>query len=151
MGGAESREASPGEQRYFAEEHLKQVIEAAQGQYRVLFAVLAGTAMRIGEAAGLNVEGVDIHSQVVHVRRGIWKGQDLAPKTENVRSGRSTSMRRLTEMLRLFIGKRKAGRLFQAARDAPSVTATSASACSTRYSNGWGFPELGCTRSGIHV
>ena len=43
-------------QRYFTEEQLKQIIEAAPGQYRVLFAVLAGTGMRIGEAAGLYVE-----------------------------------------------------------------------------------------------
>ena len=67
-------------QRYFTEEQLKRIIEAAQGQYRVLFGVLAGTGMRIGEAAGLYVEDVDIQSQVVHVRRSIWKGQDLAPK-----------------------------------------------------------------------
>src|SRR5260370_32010855 len=62
---------------------LKRIIEAAQGQYPVLFAVLAGTGMRIGEAAGLYVGDVDIQSQVVHVRRSIWKGQDLAPKSEN--------------------------------------------------------------------
>ena len=48
-------------QRYFTEEQLKRIIEAAHGQYRVLFAVLAGTGMRIGEAAGLYVEDVDIH------------------------------------------------------------------------------------------
>jgi integrase len=49
-------------QRYFTEEQLKRIIEAAQGQYHVLFAVLAGTGMRIGEAAGLYVEDVDIQS-----------------------------------------------------------------------------------------
>ena len=68
--------------------------------------------MRIGEAAGLNVEDVDIRSQVVHVRRGIWKGQDLAPKTEN--AIREVDIdETLTEMLRLFIGERNVGRLFQ--------------------------------------
>jgi integrase len=35
-------------QRYFTEEQLKRIIEAAPGQYRVLFALLAGTGMRIG-------------------------------------------------------------------------------------------------------
>ncbi len=65
----------------------------------MLFAVLAGTGMRIGEAAGLYVEDVDIHSQVVHVRRSIWKGQDLAPKTEN--AIREVDIdETLTEMLR---------------------------------------------------
>ncbi len=38
----------------------------------------------------------------------------------------------------------------KAARERPSRTATSASACSTRYSNGWGFPKPGYTRSVIH-
>ena len=85
---------------------MKRIIEAAQGQYRVLFAVLGGTGMRIGEAAGLYVEDVDIQSQVIHVRRSIWKGEDLAPKTEN--AIREVDIdETLTEMLRLFIGKRK--------------------------------------------
>jgi integrase len=102
----------------------------------VLVAVLVGTGMRIGEAAGLNVEDVYIHSQVVHVRRGIWKGQDLAPKTENaIREVDIDEM--LTEMLRIFIGERNAGRLFLRRTGTPLATATSASACSTRCSNGW--------------
>ena len=105
-------------QRYFTEEQLKRIIEAARGQYHVLFAVLAGTGMRIGEAAGLYVEDVDIQSQVVHVRRSIWKGEDLAPKTEN--AIREVDIdETLTEMLRLFIGKRKAGRLFQSRTGTP--------------------------------
>jgi len=105
-------------QRYFTEEQLKRIIEAAQGQYRVLFAVLAGTGMRIGEAAGLYVEDVDIQNQVIHVRRSIWKGQDLAPKTEN--AIREVDIdETLTEMLRLFIGERKEGRLFQSCTGTP--------------------------------
>lgn len=70
-------------QRYFTEEQLKQIIEAAHDQYRVLFAVLAGTGMRIGEAAGLHVEDVDIRNQVVYVRRAVWKGADLAPSNSS--------------------------------------------------------------------
>jgi integrase len=136
-------------QRYFTEEQLKQIIDAS-GQHRVLFAVLAGTGMRIGEAAGLYVEDVDIHSQVIHVRRGVWKGQDLAPKTEN--AIREVDIdETLTTMLRLFIGERKAGRLFQSLTGRRWPTEISVSACSIHCSNGWGFPERGCTRSGIHV
>jgi integrase len=104
-------------QRSFTEEQLKRIIEAARGQYRVLFAVLAGTGMRIGEAAGLYVEDVDIHSQVVHVRRSIWKGVDLAPKTENAIREIDID-ETLTEMLRRFIGERR-GRLFQSRTGTP--------------------------------
>jgi len=34
-------------QRYFTEEQLKQIIESSEGQYRILFELLAGTVMRI--------------------------------------------------------------------------------------------------------
>src|SRR4029450_9013793 len=61
---------------------------------------------------------VDIQSQVIHVRRGIWKGQDLAPKTEN--AIREVDIdETLTEMLRHFIGDRKGGRLFQSRTGTP--------------------------------
>jgi integrase/recombinase XerD len=141
MGGAESWEASPVETAVFHGGQLKRIIEAAPRQYRVLFAVLAGTGMRIGEAEGLYVEDVDTQHQVVHVRRGIWKGQDLAPR---MRSGRSTSMRPSprccgsSSVSGRPIGSSRAG------RQRPSPTATSVSACSTRYSNVWGFPKRGC-------
>jgi integrase len=67
---------------------------------------------------GLYVEDVDIHSQVVHVRRSIWKGQDLAPKTENAIREIDID-ETLTEMLRMFIGERRAGRLFQSRTGTP--------------------------------
>ena len=44
------------QQRYFTEEQLRKIIEGAEGQYRVLFALLAGTGMRIGEASGLHCQ-----------------------------------------------------------------------------------------------
>jgi len=47
-------------QRYFTEEQLRKIIEGAEGQYRVLFALLAGTGMRIGEASGLHVNDLDL-------------------------------------------------------------------------------------------
>src|SRR5438105_15634920 len=57
-------------------------------------------------------------SQVVHVRRSIWKGKDLAPKTENAIREIDID-ETLTEMLRLFIGERTAGRLFQSCTGTP--------------------------------
>src|SRR5262249_46003210 len=47
-------------QRYFNQVQLARIIEAATGQYKVLFALLAGTGMRIGEAAGLHLEDLDL-------------------------------------------------------------------------------------------
>ncbi len=70
-------------QRYFTQEQLRQIIEAAPKGYRVLFALLAGTGMRIGEAAGLHVDDLDLESGVIYVRRSVWRGHELEPKTEN--------------------------------------------------------------------
>jgi integrase len=58
------------QQRYFTEEQLKQIIETADGQHRVLFALLAGTGIRIGEAGGLHIDDLDLDNCVVHVRVG---------------------------------------------------------------------------------
>jgi integrase len=55
---------------------------------------------------------------VVYVRRSIWKGKDLAPKTENAIREIDID-ETLTEMLRLFIGERTAGRLFQSRTGTP--------------------------------
>jgi hypothetical protein len=40
-----------GKQRYFTDDELRRIIEASSGQYRVLFSLLAGTGVRIGDAA----------------------------------------------------------------------------------------------------
>jgi integrase len=74
--------------------------------------------MRIDEAAGLSVEDVDIRNQVVHVRRSVWKGHDLPPKTEN--AIREVDIDETpTGMLRRFITDRKTGRLFQSRTGTP--------------------------------
>jgi integrase len=105
-------------QRYFTDEQLGRIIEAAEGQYKVLFALLAGTGMRIGEAAGLCVEDVDLDAQVIRVRRGIFNGQEITPKTDaGVRDVDIDET--LNEMLKDFIGDRKSGRLFATRRGTP--------------------------------
>jgi len=71
------------QQRYFPEEQLKQIIGGADCQYRVLFALLAGTGMRIGEASGLHIGDLDLDNCVIYVRRGVWNGRELSPKTRN--------------------------------------------------------------------
>jgi len=55
----------------------KQIIETADGQYRVLFALLAGTGTRIGKAAGLHIDDLDLDNSVIYVRRAVWNGREL--------------------------------------------------------------------------
>jgi integrase len=105
-------------QRYFTQEQLRQIIEAAPGAYRVLFAVLAGTGMRIGEAAGLHLDDLDLDNGVIYVRRSVWNGQELEPKTENaVREIDIDSM--LVTLLRGHVGQSRRTRVFEARNGSP--------------------------------
>jgi integrase len=59
------------------------ILTSAYKRYGVLFALLAGTGLRIGEALGLKVDDLSKDCSVLHVRRSIWRGQEQAPKTPN--------------------------------------------------------------------
>jgi integrase len=106
------------EQRYFTEEQLQRIIEGAEGQYRILFALLAGTGMRIGEAAGLHLDDLDLDNCVIHVRRGVWNGREQAPKTVNAVREIDIDPG-LAALLRQHIGAKKAGRVFEARNGSP--------------------------------
>ena len=49
----------------------------------MLFGLLAGTGLRIGEAFGLRPTDFGPDCRVLHVRRSIWRGQEQEPKTAN--------------------------------------------------------------------
>ena len=42
----------------FTDKQVSQIVERAEGQYRVLFAVLAASGLRISELLGLRIENV---------------------------------------------------------------------------------------------
>lgn len=62
---------------------VEQILAASKRRYAVLFAVLAGTGLRIGEALGLKVTDLSPDCRVVYVRRSIWCGKEQLPKTPN--------------------------------------------------------------------
>lgn len=105
-------------QRYFTQEQLRQIIESAPGQYRVLFALLAGSGMRIGEAAGLHLDDLDLDHGVIYVRRSVWNGQELEPKTENAVREIDIDPA-LVSLLREHIGQSRRMRLFEARNGSP--------------------------------
>jgi integrase len=103
---------------YFTQEQLRQIIEAAPERYRVLFALLAATGLRVGEAAGLHLEDLDLDNGVIYVRRSVWNGQELEPKTENaVREVDIDST--LVVLLRDYIGSSRRIRLFESRNGSP--------------------------------
>jgi integrase len=52
-------------------------------EYSMLFALLAGTGLRIGEALAIRTTDFGPDCRVLHVRRSIWRGQEQEPKTSN--------------------------------------------------------------------
>jgi integrase len=99
-------------QRYFNDEQLRAILSATGARYRVLFALLLGTGIRIGEAAGLYIDDVDLKNGVIHIRRAVWRGIEQTPKSDA--GFREIDIdQALVELLREHIGDRKAGRLFE--------------------------------------
>jgi hypothetical protein len=63
---------------------VEQILGRAKGRYKVLFALLAGTGLRIGEALGLKLgEHFSGDFTTIRVRQSVWRGTVQAPKTDN--------------------------------------------------------------------
>jgi hypothetical protein len=63
---------------------VEQILARAKGRYKVLFALLAGTGLRIGEAFGLKLgEHLSGDFSTIKVRQSVWRGSVQAPKTDN--------------------------------------------------------------------
>jgi integrase len=106
------------EQRWFTQDEVRRIVEGAQGQYKVLFHLAAYSGLRSGELAGLHVEDLDFARGVVRVRRSVWKGQEVSTKTK--RGYRDVWIDSTTAaMLRLHLGGRTAGRVFQSRLGTP--------------------------------
>ena len=106
------------EQRYLTTNEMRLVVDAATGQWKVLWGTLAGTGARISEAIGLRVEDVDLKAGRVIIRRSDWKGQEVTPKSK--RGYRITNVDQvLNDMLAAHIGKRTSGLVFRTRNGTP--------------------------------
>ncbi len=100
------------EQRWFTQQEIGQIVNVAKGQYKVLFHVAAATGLRAGELFGLHVEDLDLGRRVIHVRRSVWRGQEVSPKTQ--RGYRDVWIDSATaRVLQDHLGNRTSGRVFQ--------------------------------------
>jgi integrase len=106
------------EQRYFTEEEMLQIVGAAEGQWRVLFATLASTGLRAGEAFGLHVEDLDLALGKIRVQRSVWNGREGTLKTKQ--GYRVVNIEpALVEMLKQHLRERKSGCVFQTRTGTP--------------------------------
>lgn len=62
---------------------VEDVLANSKRCYAVLFALLAGTGLRIGEALALKVTDLSSDCRALHVRRSIWRSKEQSPKTPN--------------------------------------------------------------------
>jgi integrase len=62
---------------------LRAILASTNKRYGVLFALLAGTGLRIGEALALKPTDFSTDCRILQVRRSIWHGQEQAPTTPN--------------------------------------------------------------------
>lgn len=100
----------------FTAENVTKIVSLAEGQLRVLFCVLSGTGMRIGEALALEVK--DICGTTITVRQGVWNGIVQSPKTASgLREIDVHSS--LAALLKEHIADRQSGFLIQNASGKP--------------------------------
>jgi integrase len=105
----------------FTTTEVEQILGRAKGRYKVLFALLAGTGLRIGEALGLKLgEHLSGDFSTIRVQQSVWRGQVQDPKTDN--AVREIDIpKSLATFLKATVGNRMSGFLFQTKQGGPLV------------------------------
>jgi len=94
------------------------IVQNTTGQYRVLYALLAGSGLRIGEALGLEAESISKDFGTLYVRKSIWQGMRQTPKTASAVRDVDLSSD-LAAMFTDFVADRKTGLVFRNAVGRP--------------------------------
>jgi integrase len=103
----------------FTTNEVEQILARAKGRYKVLFALLAGTGMRIGEALGLKIgEHLSGDFTTIRVRQSVWRGSVQTPKTDNAIREIDVHTS-LAALLKASVGNRTIGFLFQTESGGP--------------------------------
>jgi integrase len=100
----------------FTAQEIEKILAISEGQFRTLYALLASTGLRIGEALALEVP--HFHDRTLSVSQGLWNGKLQSPKTRNGYREVDLSSN-ISEMLEQFIGDRETGFVFRTASGSP--------------------------------
>ncbi len=88
-------------------------------KYRVLFALLASSGLRFGEALGLNINNISPDCSTIKIVQKAW-GSEVQDRLKTVRGEREVDLHPdMAGMLREFIGDRNSGLLFVSRRGRP--------------------------------
>jgi len=99
------------------ESELGEVLASAKERYAIIFALLAGTGLRAGEALALKPTNLSPDGRVLHVRRSIWNGREQEPKTPS--AVREIDLPELLAVLLRGYAANKSGYLFATASGKP--------------------------------
>jgi integrase len=93
---------------------VEQIVSKAEGKMRILYALLAATGLRIGEALALEVSHFDRDARTLSIVQGVWNGKLQTPKT---RAGvREVDLApEIAAMLSEYLRDRKTGFIFRSA------------------------------------
>jgi len=123
---------------------MQYLISNSSGQIQVLFALLAGTGLRIGECLGLTIEKLSDDASTVTVDQEWWRDRIQSPKT--AAAYRQIDLHpSLAAMLKAFIGERKTGFLFATENGKP----LSATNIARRHLHPL-LAEFGAPKAGLH-
>jgi integrase len=96
----------------FSASEIEMIISKARAPYQTLYALLAGSGLRVGEAVGLRVEHVLDNCTRLVVEQSVWGGKEQEPKTASAH--REVDIcEELAFLLHRHIGDRKEGFVFQ--------------------------------------
>jgi integrase len=111
----------------------EQVLARAKFRYKVLFTLLAGTGLRIGEALGLKIgEHLSGDFSTIRVRQSVWRGSVQSPKTDNAVRGIDVPSS-LAAFLKASVGGRTSEFLFQTESGGPLTQRNVLRAASARF------------------
>jgi integrase len=95
----------------FTAETMSAIVEKANGQDQVLYALLAGTGLRVGEAFGLEVRHLSADCRTFTVEQSCWGKSIQTPKTKSAYR-QIDICTELAKLLKQFIGDRQSGLVF---------------------------------------
>lgn len=102
----------------FTPDTVSAIVRNSDGQERMLYALLAGSGLRVGEALGLELQHVSEDFRTIFVRQSVWEGMKQDPKTRAAVRDVDLCLT-LAEMLGNFVGERRTGLLFVNGKDKP--------------------------------
>jgi site-specific recombinase XerD len=129
----------------FAAETMSAIVHEAFGQEQMLYALLAGTGLRVGEALGLEIRHLSPDCKIISIEQSCWNGKIQPPKTKN--AYRQVDLcPTLADLLKSFVGARASGLVF-ANRTGRPLSQTNL----VRRSLHPILKELGTEKTGFHA